>query len=113
MSRAHAADTAKVLNRMNPRFLSLLSFIPVKGTSLFRRIQQGKFMELTSTEVLREMKWIVEGLDLQGTIFRSNHASNYLALAGRFPRDKTRLITEIEECLAGSKGMREEWERGL
>ncbi len=113
MSRAHAADTAKVLNRMNPRFLSLLSFIPVKGTSLFRRIQQGKFMELTSTEVLREMKWIVEGLDLQGTIFRSNHASNYLALAGRFPRDKTRLITEIEECLAVSKGMREEWERGL
>lgn len=113
MSRAHATDTANVLNRMNPRFLSLLSLIPVEGTPLFRRIQQGEFMELTSTDILHEMQWIVEGLDVQGTIFRSNHASNYLALAGRFPKDKARLITEIKMCLTGSKRMREEWERGL
>jgi len=113
MSRRHAADTARALNRMQPRFLGLLSLIPVEGTPLARRIQQGEFRELTPSEILREMKWIVEGLELEGTIFRSNHASNYLALAGRFPRDKARLLSEIEECLSGSKRMREEWERGL
>jgi radical SAM superfamily enzyme YgiQ (UPF0313 family) len=112
-SRVHALETAQVLNRMQPRFLSFLTLMPVEGTPLFRWIKTGDFTELTPSGILREMKWLVEGLDLRGTIFRSNHASNYLAIAGRFPQDKTRILSEMEECLTGKKRFREEWERGL
>lgn len=109
----HAADSAKALNQMNPRYLSLLALMPVEGTPLHRRICRGEFHELTPDQSLEEMKRILEGLELKGTIFRSNHASNYLALAGRFPQDKARLISEIEACLSGNRGMRDEWMRGL
>jgi radical SAM superfamily enzyme YgiQ (UPF0313 family) len=112
-SRQHSEDTAIVLNRMNPRYLSLLAVMPVEGTLLGNRIQRDEFTELTPGESLLEMKGIIERLDLKGTIFRSNHASNYLALSGRLPQDKGRLLKEIEDSLAGKKGLREEWERGL
>jgi radical SAM superfamily enzyme YgiQ (UPF0313 family) len=112
-SSQHADDSAEALNQMNPRYLSLLSLMPVEGTPLYRRILAGGFAELTPKQVLREMKRIIEGLDLDGTIFRSNHASNYLALSGRFPQDKERFLSEIDDCLNGKRGIREEWFRGL
>ncbi len=112
-SRQHAEDTAKALNRMNPRYLSFLSVIPVEGTPLFRRVQKGDFRELTPRQTLLEMRMILQALRLEGTIFRSNHASNYLALSGRFPQDKERLISEIENALSGQGILRKEWERGL
>lgn len=112
-SGEHAADSAIALNQMNPRYLSLLALMPVEGTPLYRRICRGEFHELTPKESLEEMRRILEGLELKGTIFRSNHASNYLALAGRFPQDKARLISEIKNCLSGNRGMRDEWMRGL
>ncbi len=98
---------------MNPRFLSLLAVMPVEGTLLENRIERGEFTELTPEGSLWEMKSIIERLDLKGTIFRSNHASNYLALSGRLPQDKDRLLKEIEDSLAGKRSLREEWERGL
>ncbi|MDX1765091.1 MAG: radical SAM protein [bacterium] len=112
-SRDHAHDSAKALNRMNPRYLSLLALMPVEGTPLERRVARGEFQELTANQILEEMKEILERLELQGTIFRSNHASNYLALSGRFPQDKVRLIAELEDCLSGKRGIRDEWMRGL
>ncbi len=112
-SRQHSEDTATALNRMNPRYLSFLSVMSVEGTPLTRRIQKGEFVELTPSQTLEEMKRIITNLDLKGTIFRSNHASNYLALSGRFPNDKERLLSEIEETLSGKRKLRDEWMRGL
>mgnify|MGYP001591474745 CR=1 FL=1 len=112
-SREHAEDTAMALNLMNPRYLSFLAVMPVEETPLFRRIQKGDFRELTPWQTLLEMKMILQALRLEGTIFRSNHASNYLALSGRFPQDKERLISEIDNALDGQGILREEWERGL
>ena len=109
----HAESTAAALNRMNPRYLSFLSVMPVKGTPLYRKIQKNEFTELTPEQTLYEMKEMIQGLQLKNTIFRSNHASNYLALSGRFPQDKERLLFEIDECLSGKKMLREDWMRGL
>jgi radical SAM superfamily enzyme YgiQ (UPF0313 family) len=112
-SREHARDTAGALSRMNPRYLSFLSVMPVPGTPLQRWIETGRFQELAPSEMLQEMRWIIEDLELQGTIFRSNHASNYAALSGRFPQDKARLLNELAGYLDGSSKMRQEWQRGL
>jgi radical SAM superfamily enzyme YgiQ (UPF0313 family) len=112
-TRHHSEDTATALNRMNPRYLSLLAVMPVEGTLLETQINRDQFTELTPVESLLEMRNMIERLELNGTIFRSNHASNYLALSGRFPQDKDRLLKEIDDCLDGKRSLRKEWERGL
>ena len=58
---------------------------------------------------------ILADLDLDGAIFRSNHASNYLALAGTLPKDKDRLLNSLDAVLAApdQAAFRPEWVRGL
>ena len=91
-SEAHVSGTIKALNKMQPRYLSFLSLILIPGTPLYKEAEKGNFEELTPVELLKEMYNIIEGLELNKTIFRSNHASNYLSLEGRFPKDKQKLL---------------------
>lgn len=95
----HAAATAKVLNRMQPRLLSALRVIPIPGTDLFAQEQAGTFEQVTEYEALEELRLMIQGLELESTIFRANHSSNILPMEGRFPRDKERLIDELGTLL--------------
>jgi radical SAM superfamily enzyme YgiQ (UPF0313 family) len=112
-SAAHARATARAVNRMQPRYLSLLTVSPVPGTPLCEDAEAGRGRPPSPKEALRELRWIVQGLELTGTIFRSNHASNYLPLAGRLPADKTRLLRTIDLALAGEIALTPEFLRGL
>jgi hypothetical protein len=56
---------------------------------------------------------MVEHAAPQDTIFRTNHASNYLPLEGRLPRDRQRIMEVIDQALDGSIPLRPEWSRGL
>jgi radical SAM superfamily enzyme YgiQ (UPF0313 family) len=112
-SNDHVRDTITALNRMQPRYLSFLSVMVIPGTPLYKELRQGTFSALTSNELLKEMYDIIEGLELSRTIFRSDHASNYLSLEGRFPQDKERLLKVIEEALRGDIDLRPEILRGL
>lgn len=111
-SAAHAAGTAEALNRMEPRFASLLTFIPVEGTELHADLA-GRFFPLDDREALGEIRAVVAALSCRGTIFRADHASNPLPLAGTLPRDRERLLAEIDGALAGDRGLRPGWLRGL
>lgn len=112
-SELHVKETIKALNIMQPRYLSFLSVMPMGGTGLDEFIDTGEFVELDSSEFLKEAKGIIKGLELGKTIFRSNHASNYLSLEGRFPKDKERLIKKINSALDGDIDLRPEFFRGL
>jgi radical SAM superfamily enzyme YgiQ (UPF0313 family) len=112
-SKDHVRDTITALNRMQPRYLSFLSVMVIPGTPLHKELRQGTFSELTSIELLQEMYDIIKGLELARTIFRSDHASNYLSLEGRFPQDKVRLLQMIEGALRGNIDLRPEILRGL
>jgi radical SAM superfamily enzyme YgiQ (UPF0313 family) len=112
-SRLHAEASGKVASRMNPRFLSCLTLMLVPGTPLYERHRRGEFELPDPTEMLRELEIIVENLELEGTIFRANHASNYLPLKGRFPQDKERILSEIRQALKGGTRLRPEFLRGL
>jgi hypothetical protein len=63
--------------------------------------------------MLREAGDIIRGLELRATTFRSDHASNYLSLEGRFPRDKEALLGNIRAALEGERPLREDFHRGL
>lgn len=112
-SREHVRDTITVLNKMQPRYLSFLSVMLIPGTLLYQQVREGKFEELKPQELLNEAHDIIQGLELKKTIFRSNHASNYLPLEGRFPQDKEKLLAIHELALAGRIDLKPEFLRGL
>ncbi len=112
-SLIHARETAEALNRMQPRFVSLLTVTPVSGTPLADELQRGERELLDPTETLIEAREIVRHLDLQGSIFRCNHASNYLPLGGRLPGDRESLLASFDAALEGALPLKPEWQRGL
>jgi radical SAM superfamily enzyme YgiQ (UPF0313 family) len=100
LSAAHAEATGRVVSAMDPRFLSLLTLMLVPGTPLHRQWQQGTFELMEPEALLSEFRQIVLHLDgLSGCIFRTNHASNYLPLAGTLPKDKPRLLAMLDAAL--------------
>lgn len=112
-SKMHAAETAKVLNRMQPRYLSFLSLMLIPGTRKYEEYKKGEFEELDPLELLKEARDMIEGLELKKTVFRSDHASNYLPLEGRLPHDKEKLLAMLDAALSGKKSLRPEFLRGL
>ena len=85
LSAEHARESARVVNAIQPRFVSTLVMTPVEGTPLFEQAERGEVDELRPLELARELHGFLAALELEGSIFRSNHASNYLALAGTLP----------------------------
>lgn len=112
-SDEHVKDTITALNCMQPLYLSFLSLMVIPGTPLYEEVCNGDFKELNSIELLKEAYGIILGLQLEKTIFRCNHASNYLPLAGRFPQDKKRLLDALQLALRGELKLRPEFLRGL
>lgn len=101
-TREHAMQTAEALNRMQPRLLSALRVIPVAGTELHDEAAAGRFVPLTEYEAVRELRDLLGRVDLQSTVFRANHSSNVVPLEGRLPKDKPRLLAELDALLAGN-----------
>jgi radical SAM superfamily enzyme YgiQ (UPF0313 family) len=112
-AKQHVEDTIAALNSMQPRFLSFLSLMLIPGTALYKDAKQGKFEQLNSQELLAQTFNILCGLELEKTIFRTNHASNYLPLEGRIPQDKARLLEVLNQALSGKVNLRPEIFRGL
>jgi hypothetical protein len=112
-SERHAHRSAEAASAMQPRFLSLLTVTPIAGTPFGDAVERGEIELLEPIETLREVRTIVAGLELEGTIFRSNHASNYLPLRGRLPQDRERLLAELDRALDGEVPLRPEFLRGL
>ena len=115
LSREHALESARVVSAINPRFVSTLVMTPVEDTPLWDAAQRGEVDELSPVELAAELREFIAHLDLRGSIFRSNHASNYLTLAGNFPKDKAALVAALDEALAhpDRAPFRPKWLRGL
>lgn len=115
LSLAHARASAGVVNAIQPRFLSTLLMTPVPGTPLHEEERRGDFVGLDDLAAARELREFLVGLELNGTIFRSNHASNAVPLAGTLPRDKDRLVAAVDEMLVlgGEAPFVPHWMRGL
>lgn len=111
-SLEHAVETAQVISQINPDYFSILSLILEEGTELFEKCMEGKFIPLTNIEILKEIKNIIKNIDVkEECIFRSNHASNYVALKGVLPRDKENLINTIDIALKNRNMKSEEFRR--
>ena len=99
LSREHARESAHVLNAIQPRFVSTLVMTPVEGTPLRAQDRRGEVDHLSPVELAAELRELLAGLELDGSIFRSNHASNYLTLSGTLPKDKASLLATLDRVL--------------
>ena len=106
LSHEHALESARVVNAIQPRFVSTLVITPVEGTPLFESAEKGEFETLTPLELAQELRTFLAALELKRTVFRSNHASNYLSVAGTLPKDKAAMVAALDAVLADPDGAR-------
>jgi radical SAM superfamily enzyme YgiQ (UPF0313 family) len=112
-SADHAAASARLASEMAPRFVSLLTLTVIPGTPIAKLQQSGRFELPDPRGLLQELRTFVAEARPGDAIFRTNHASNYLPLAGRLPRDRDRLLGVLDGALGGEVPLRPEWSRGL
>lgn len=112
-SQQHAEGSARLLTEMDPKFASLLTLTVVEGTPMAKLAERGRF-ELPSVEgMLGELRTIVSLARPSDAVFRTNHASNYLPIAGRLPNDREKILALVDRALQGGVNLRPEWARGL
>lgn len=113
-SLAHARATAEVLAAMGPNQIAALTLMVMENTPLGSQVGTGAFRLPDSKAILLELRELFSSLEVQRPCqFQANHASNYLAINCRLPRDKERIIAEIDTALAEGHPLRPEWLRAL
>ena len=114
-SKQHAINSAKLMNEAQPDYLSTLVVSFPFGEDKFSANFDGHFRQLSQVELFQEMALLLSHLTLDKTIFRSDHASNYLTLKGVLGKDKETLLAQVNTALAAPElaNLRQEWQRGL
>ncbi|MEZ4321516.1 MAG: radical SAM protein [Myxococcota bacterium] len=112
-SEDHARATAELVTAMDPEFFAALTVTVVPGTPLATLQAKGRFELPDKPTLLRELRTMVLDSRPTDAMFRTNHASNYLPLAGRLPADGPRMAAAIDAALAGRIPLRPEHVRGL
>jgi len=119
LSKQHAINSARLMNEAQPDFLStLVVSFPLgeeRFANGFTERQYQPFRLLNQSELFHEMEFLLSELELEKTVFRSDHASNYLVLKGVLGKDKEKLINTVQMAIkqTGKIPLRQEWERGL
>jgi len=96
----HAIETADALNKINPTFIRLRTLAIPSNTPLYEEWKSGNFKKCTDEEIVHELLCFIEHLDGITSIIKSDHILNLLPeLEGRFPEDKGKMITILNEFL--------------
>lgn len=113
-SRQHAENSARLANATQPEYLATLVVSFPQGEQRFRA-GFPDWAPLDQHELFVEMAQFLSALDLKRTVFRSDHASNWLVLKGTLGADKERLLAQVRQAIAAPEGanLRPAWARGL
>ncbi len=112
-SHIHAIESGRVLSEINPEYVGALTLMLTPGTPLFEESRKGKFYLLNSIEMLQELRIMFANTELTNGYFHANHASNYLPIKAKLPRDKIATLDLIDEALKGKVKLKPEHMRGL
>ena len=114
-SEQHAVNSARLMSAAQPEYLSTLVVSFPTGVERYQQGFGGEFEVLDQAGLFQEMYWLLDNLELESTVFRSDHASNYLVLKGVLGKDKPRLLNTVRTALdrPDSVQLRQEWMRGL
>jgi radical SAM superfamily enzyme YgiQ (UPF0313 family) len=115
MSEQHARNTAKTLTRIDPPFVGALTTTVIPGTPLHAMQERGDFSLPGKFRLLEELRTIVADSEFSKCRFSSNHASNYLPIRSELPRDKSAIVSILDEVLerGDERELKPEFLRGL
>jgi radical SAM superfamily enzyme YgiQ (UPF0313 family) len=99
-SEKHALKTARILSDIDSDFAGALTILLVPGTPLHKDWEESKFTLISPFQSLEELRLIIQNADFTNCFFTANHASNYLPIKARLPRQKAEVLKLIDEVLA-------------
>jgi len=107
LMKEHAIKTGEMISAMGASYVGLLTLLLNPDAPLYYDVQAGCFELLSPLETIDELEMILENSNCKtDTVLRSNHASNWLALKGTLPKDKSRLLNEIRSAKADTSVLR-------
>ena len=112
-SNIHAQETGRVLSAIDPEYVGALSLMLIPGTPLYQDYTSGTFHLLEPNDMLEELKTMIAATNLSKGLFHANHASNYLPIKARLPKDKKVTLKIIEQAIAGKVPLKPEYLRAL
>jgi radical SAM superfamily enzyme len=98
-SERHAKATANVLNEIDPEYVGALTLMTPPGTKIHELVEAKSFVPMSPMGILKELRILVENLELSNCVFRTNHASNYLPISGTMNEDKQALLEVLNETI--------------
>ncbi|MFX0037943.1 MAG: radical SAM protein [Promethearchaeota archaeon] len=122
ISKEHAVESANLVNKICPEddriwYIAFLTLMIPSGTEIFKKKLKGEFVEMSSIEILKELKTFISHIDFKNKnancIFRSNHASNYLPIKGILDREKESILSTLNYGITHKDILRPEFYRGL
>ena len=111
--RDHAIKSAELITGMNPEYASFLTLRLYEGTQMNEEVKRGEMELITPDEIVEEMELFLSHVDSPGTVFRTNHASNYVVLAGTLNEDIPQMLAELELVKKKQRYRLEEWRRHI
>ena len=108
LSEEHAIETGRALSEMKPEYIGLLTLLFELPTPLMRDWEEGRFYLMKPVEIAAETLLLLKNIDAEGSVFRANHASNYVNLAGTLNRDRDAMCRQLHVALEGRARFRSE-----
>jgi radical SAM superfamily enzyme YgiQ (UPF0313 family) len=112
-SEIHARETGRVLSDIDPEFVGALSLMLIPGTPMFEARRSGRFTLPGPEDMLKELRSLVEATHMTRGLFHANHASNYLPIRARMPKDKDRTLALLDQAISGAIALKPEYLRAL
>ena len=94
----HALKSADLISVMKPDYLGFLTLMLEPGTPMKEEVASGQMKLLTPPQVVEEMELFLQHVDSDGTVFRSNHASNYISLRGTLNKDIPLMLSQLRRA---------------
>ena len=112
-SLCHARESARVLSLMKPKQIAALCLMPLENTELGLQFKSGDFQLPDANGMLLELQELIKNIHCAPVQFMANHASNYLPISGRLPRDRDVMLEDITQALLGKQSLTPERFRAL
>jgi radical SAM superfamily enzyme YgiQ (UPF0313 family) len=114
-SARHVSETARILTEMDPDYAGALTLTLIPETPIYKELERGEFELITPFDSLQELKGMVEQSTFTNCFFSSMHASNYFSIRGTMPKDKAKVLKQLNTILSSKdpRLLRPEYMRGL
>jgi radical SAM superfamily enzyme YgiQ (UPF0313 family) len=100
LSQDHALETARVLNRINPDQIRVLTIGVKPGSGLDQQMESGIFTLPRESEIIAEQRLLVQNLEGITSHYANHHEVDLLLeIRGQLPQDKEKILSVMDHFL--------------